>query len=112
MALKDRIYKDNTRVYMNHGHFAEYHTWNGKRFQAVTDEEEGLKRRNNNVVDVSWQENTREILLHVIKSEFPGVPERNLHGILDKRPMKILDVVENMGMLDILFASNETKEMY
>lgn len=112
MALKDRIYEDNTRVFMNHGHFAEWHTWNGKKFQAVTDEEEALKRRNNNVVDVSWDSNTREILLHVIKDEFPGVPESNLHGILDKKPMKILSVVENMGMIDILFAANETKEVY
>ena len=52
MALSDRIAQDNTRIFMNAGHFAEEHTWNGIPFSCVPDEEAALKRKNNNVVDL------------------------------------------------------------
>ena len=52
MALKDRIAADNTRVFMNMDHFAEYHYWNGARIRCVPDEELAIKRKNNNVNDI------------------------------------------------------------
>ena len=64
MPLKDRIQADVKRVFMNHSHFAEYHTWNGRRFQCVTDDETALKRKNNNVVDLNWDNNTTEFPVH------------------------------------------------
>lgn len=109
MALCDRIKQDITRVFINHDHFASWHTWNGMRFQCVTDEEAALKRKNNNVVDVSWDNNTSETLIYVKKNEFPGRAMPNEHGLFDRRSMKILQVNEDMDMLCIALVSYDAK---
>ena len=109
MSLKDRIERDNDAVFMNMGHFAQVHTWNGRPFKCVPDEETALKRKNNNVVDLSWDNNTREVILYVSKGEFPGKPIPNEMGIFDKRQMKILQVQENMGLLEICLVAFEPK---
>ncbi len=109
MALKDRIQADITRVFMNHGHFAENHTWNGKTFECVTDEEVALKRKNNNVVDVSWDNNSSETLVYTPKEGFPGRAMPNEHVVFDKKPMRVLQVQEDMGMYTILLASFDPK---
>ncbi|MBQ8507216.1 MAG: hypothetical protein IJ466_07305 [Clostridia bacterium] len=109
MSLKDRIQQDNRRVFMQFNHFAEMHSWNGRFFRCVTDEEAALKRKNNNVVDVSWDNNTTEVLIYVPEKDFPGKAVPNEHGIFDKKPMKVLQVQNDMGMLAILLMSNEPK---
>ena len=109
MSLKDRIAQDNSRLFMQMGHFAEVHYWNGRPFRCVPDEETALKRKNNNVVDLSWDNNTTEVLIYVPESAFPGKAIPNEHGIFDKKPMKILQVQNDMGMLAILLVANEAK---
>lgn len=109
MALKDKIAADNRRVFMNPQHFAERHTWNGIAFWCVTDEEAALKRKNNNVVDVSWDNNTTETLVYVPASDWPGRRIPNEHGFFDRKPVKILQIEDNMDMLSILLVSNDPK---
>ena len=109
MALKDRIQADVKRVFMNHSHFAEYHTWNGRRFQCVTDDETALKRKNNNVVDLNWDDNTTETLVYTPKDGFPGRAMPNEHVLFDNKPMKVLQVQEDMGMYSILLVSFDPK---
>lgn len=109
MSLKEKIEKDNRRLFMNRNHFAEMHTWNGSPFKCVVDEDAALKRKNNNVVDLSWDNNTTETMIYVPAGEFPGVPVPNEHGIFDRRQMKILQVQEDMGMLAILMVAYEPK---
>lgn len=109
MALKDRIGDDRRRVFMNAGHFAEEHVWNGKRFVCVCDEEEALKRKNNNVVDLSWDNNTREVTVYVPMEDFPGRAMPNEHGFFDGRPVKILQVQEDGGMYAIVMVSYDPK---
>lgn len=109
MALKDRIQDDLTRVYMNQEHFGSVHTWNGRPFHCVTDEEAALKRKNNNVVDISWDNNTTETLVYVPVKLWPGRAQPNEHGIFDNKMMKILQVQEDMGMYSILLVANEPK---
>ncbi len=109
MALNQRIADDRSRVFLNTDHFAEYHTWKGIRFLCMTDEEAALKRKNNNVVDLSWDNNTTETVLHVRVEDFPGRATPNEHGFFDNRPMKILQVQEDMGMYTILLVSFDPK---
>jgi len=109
MALKDKIQADLTRVFMNLNHFAEEHTWNGRKFVCVTDEESALKRKNNNVNDISWDNNTTETLVYVPKDKFPGRAMPNEHGFFDRKPVKILQVNEDMGMLCICLVANYPK---
>lgn len=113
MALKERIAEDINRVFMNMDHFAEIHYWNGYEITCVPDDEESLKRKNNNVNDISWDNNTREILIHTPLATFPGgeEPEPNTHVMYDRKPMKVLDVQHNMGMLDILMVALDPREM-
>lgn len=106
MALKDRLLDDLLRVFLNAEHFATTHNWNGTDFLCVTDEEAALKRKNNNVVDISWDNNTHEILVYVAKTAFPGTPVVNQQELFDGMPMKLLQVQEDMGMLAILFVAN------
>lgn len=111
MSLRARIEKDNSRLFVNLNHFAEVHTWNGRPFCCVVDEEAALKRKNNNVVDLSWDNNTMETMIYVAEDEFPGTPTPNEHGIFDRRQMKILQVQNDMGMLAILLVAYEPKVM-
>lgn len=109
MALKEKILHDNLTVFENTEQFASRHTWNGRLFTCVTDEETALKRKNNNVVDVSWDNNTTEIMLYVRKCDFPGRAMPNEHGYFDKKSMKILQVNSDGGMLSILLTANVSK---
>ena len=111
MSLKEQIDADRRRVFMQTDHFAETHTWNGVSFTCVTDEEAALKRKNNNVNDISWDNNTIETLVYVPTEDWPGrhpvVP--NEHGYFDDVHMRILQVNEDMGMLCIVLTTNSPK---
>lgn len=109
MALKDRIYKDNRRLYMNMNHFAETHTWNGKPFNCVLEGEEALKRKNNNVADISWDNNTSSWLVYVPVEDFPGRALPNEHGLFDKIPARILSVARDMGMYTLTLVTQDPK---
>lgn len=109
MALIDKIGRDNHLVFQREDQMASSHTWNGIPFTSVPDEETALKRKNNNVVDVSWDNNTTETVLYVCKEDFPGRAEPNQHGFLDGKPVKILQVNDDLGMLTILFVANVPK---
>lgn len=105
MALKDLIYENRHRVFMNMSHFATEHTWNGTVFRCATDENAATKRKNNNVVDVSWDNNTRETLVYVPVEDFPGRAEPNERGYFDGTYMRIMQVQNDGGMLCILLVT-------
>ena len=109
MALTDLIADHNHRVFMNMDHFGEIHYWNGRKITCVPDDEEALKRKNNNVNDVSWDNNTREILIYVPTESLPGRAEPNEFVLFDNRQMKVLQVNEDMGMLSIVLVANYPK---
>ena len=112
MSLKDRIADDIAACFMNLEHFAEIHYWNGHEITCVPDEEEAIKRKNNNVNDISWDNNTRSLLIHTPLENFPGgEPEPNTHVIYDKKPMKVLEVAHNMGVLDIRLTAVDPREI-
>lgn len=102
MSLKERIEADRSRVFLQTDHFADEHTWNGIPFLCVTDEEVALKRKNNNVNDISWDNNTMETLVYVREEDWPGRQVPNEHGYFDNRHMRILQIQNDMGMLTIL----------
>lgn len=113
MSLRDRVANDIKRTFMREDHFGEKHYWNGHEINCVPDEEEAIKRKNNNVNDISWDNNIREILLHTPLEDFPGgvEPEPNTHVMFDKRPMKVLSVTNNMGLLDIQLTALDPREL-
>ena len=113
MSLKDRIATDISQLFLQMDHFAEEHYWNGFLIICVPDDEEALKRKNNNVNDISWDNNTRSVLVHTSLEDFPGgvEPEPNTHVMFDRRSMKVLSVVNNMGMLDIMLTAVDPREM-
>ena len=112
MALKDMIQDHRAKVFMNPNHFATTHTWNGRPFTCVVDDDEALKRKNNNVNDISWDNNTRSILIHTPLADFPGgkEPEPNTHVHFDKKPFKVLDVVTNGGVIGISLTAIDPRE--
>ena len=113
MSLKDRIANDINRCFTRQDQFGSTHYWNGEEIICVTDEEEALKRKNNNVNDISWDNNTREILIHTSLADFPGgrEPEPNMLIVFDKRQMRVLEVNNNMGMLDIRMKAYDPREL-
>ena len=58
---------------------------------------------------IELAERRTETLLYVRKEEFPGRIMPNEHGFLDNRPMKILQVNEDMGMVSIALVSFDPK---
>lgn len=103
MALVDRIAADITRVFLQFDHFAETHYWNGSEIRCVLDGETALKRKNNNVNDISWDNNTREFIIFTPVDGFPEAnePEPNTTAIFDKKQVRIRDVNTEMGMYEI-----------
>lgn len=109
MALTDKIADDRKRVFLNLQHFASEHTWNGVRFLCVTDEEIALKRKNNNVVDISWDNNTLDTVIYVREEDFPGRPIPNERGYFDGMYMKIMQRNGDMGILTLVLATTAAK---
>ena len=107
MALTDLIADHNHRVFMNMDHFGEIHYWNGEEIICVPDDQEALKRKNNNVNDISWDNNTRQILIHTPVDTFPEDHE----PVFDKKTYKVLDIHENKGMYDILLTVFDAREL-
>lgn len=101
MALKGRIPRDNHKIFMNTDHFAEEHTWNGVPFVCVPDDTEALKRKNNNVNDVSWQENMVDKVLFVPADSLPGRAQPNEFVLFDNVEMRVLDVIDAIDMKEI-----------
>jgi len=101
MALKDRIPLDNHRIFMNTQHFAEEHTWNGVAFTCVPDDTEALKRKNNNVNDISWDANLVDKVLFVPEDSLPARAQPNEQIMLDGVPMRVLDIIDAIGMKEI-----------
>lgn len=101
MALRDRILSDNHKIFMNLDHFAEEHTWNGLPFVCVPDDTETLKRKNNNVNDISWQEGTVDKVLFVPEDSLPARAQANEFVLLDGVQMRVLDVIDAIGMKEI-----------
>ena len=88
MALKDMIQDHRAKVFMNPNHFATTHTWNGRPFTCVVDDDEALKRKNNNVNDISWDNNHQETFIYVREEDWPGRKVPNEHGWFDNRQYK------------------------
>lgn len=101
MALKDRIQRDNHAIFMNTDHFAETHTWNGVPFTCVPDDTEALKRKNNNVVDISWDNNNVDKVLFVPADSLPARAQPNEFVLFDNVQMRVADVIDAIGMKEI-----------
>lgn len=101
MALKDRIQRDNHAVFMNTDHFADTHTWNGVAFTCVMDDTEALKRRNNNVVDVSWDLDTVDKVLFVPEDSLPARAQPNEQVVFDGVLMRVMHVIDAINMKEI-----------
>lgn len=111
MSLVEKIERDIGRCFMRTDHFGEIHYWNGFEITCVPDEEDALKRKNNNVNDISWDNNTRNLLIHTPLASFPGgEPEPNTHVMFDRKPMMVKDVVHNMGVLGIYLTALDPRE--
>ena len=52
-------------------------------------------------------------MIHVKESDFPEAepPEPNTHIVFDRKPMRVLDVNINIGVLDILLESRDPREL-
>lgn len=109
MALKGRLERDNHAIFMNMDHFAERHTWNGVPFVCVMDDTEALKRKNNNVNDISWDDNKLEKVLFVPADSLPGRAQPNEFVILDNAQMRVLRVIDAIGMKEIHLTTRYSK---
>ena len=113
VSFRDRVANDIYRSFMRSDHFGETHYWNGQQIDCIPDEAEALKRKNNNVNDISWDSNNRSLLIHTPVSTFPGgrEPEPNTHVMFDSMPMKVISVVHNIGVYGIVLAAVDPREM-
>lgn len=111
MALKDRIPRDNHKIFMNTNHFAETHTWNGVPFTCVEDDTEALKRKNNNVNDLSWDANMVDKVLFVPIDSIPARAQPNEFVLYDNTQMRVLMVIDSIGMKEIHLTYRWTKDI-
>ena len=98
MALKDRIPRDNYKVFMNLDHFGEEHTWNGVTIECVEDDTEALKRKNNNVNDLSWDNDVVDKVIFVPEDSLPSRAQPNEFVIYDGIQMRISSYSQSSGV--------------
>ena len=110
MSLKSRVKQDISKCFMRLDHFGEIHYWNGYEITCVPDEEEALKRKNNNVNDISWDNNNRQMIINTPVEGFPGEPEPNTNIMFDRKAMRILAVDHNMGVYGIHLLALDPRE--
>ena len=101
MALKDRLPRDNHPIVINPDHFADEHTWNGLPFTCVCDDSEALKRKNNNVNDISWDNDMVDYVLFVPEDSLPARAQPNEFVLFDNQQVRVLYVVDAIGMKEI-----------
>ena len=89
MALKDRIQRDNQRVFMNENHFAEIHVLNGTEFSCVIDDTQSQSARLNNI---------RELTVYTPEDNLPIDLQPGQHVIFDERTMVVIDITDSIGM--------------
>lgn len=111
MALRDRFFRDNHKIFMNTDHFGENHTWNGIPFVSVPDDTEALKRKNNNVNDLSWDVNTVDKVLFVPNDSLPARAQANEFVLLDGRQMRVLGVIDAIGMKEVHLTYRISKDV-
>ena len=93
MALKDRIARDNKNIFMNQDHFAETHTWNGHPFTCVLDDINNNKKIQFN--------NSQEKIIFVPNNSLPARAEPDTTVIFDGVQMRVMDVIDAIGIKEI-----------
>ena len=111
MALKDRFNRDNHKIFMNTDHFGETHTWNGIPFVCVPDDTEAMKRKNNNVNDLSWDTNAVDKVLFVPIDSLPARAQPNEFVLYDNLQMRVLHVIDAKGMKEIHLTYRWSKDV-
>lgn len=109
MSLNDRILEDIDRVFLNVEQFATEHLWEKTTILCVLDDEEALKRKNNNVVDIAWDNTTVDVMVYAKESEFPKRPIPQQTVLFDRYQWTVQQVGDNMGMLAVLLSRKASK---
>ena len=109
MSLQDRIGDDLNRVFLNTGQFAQTHRWENTDLLCVLDNEVALKRKNNNVVDISWDNSTVEVLIYAREDAFPKRPLPQQTVYFDRYQWTVLQVTDNLGLLEVLLNRKASK---
>lgn len=92
MPLKDRISRDNKKIFMNHDHFARVHTWNGEKFTCVQDDTKSN--------GIQFGKAT-EIIIFVEDKNLPCRAQPDEFIIFDDVQMRITNVIDAKGMKEI-----------
>lgn len=102
MALKDRIRTDNHHVFMNTDHFADTHTWNGRPFTCVMDDTEAKKYNDMALTSTfSWEAEHVDKVIFVPEDSLPARAQPNEFVLLDGVAMRVLTVIDAIGMKEI-----------
>jgi hypothetical protein len=110
VSLRERIAGDNARL-MNLDQFGERHMWDNTEITCIIDREAALKRKNNNVVDLSWDFNYEELVLYALASAFTKKPLPQQTVLFDRNMWRVLQVGEDEGMLNVLLVRRVAKEV-
>lgn len=98
MALKDRIQRDNQRVFMNKQHFAEKHVLNGVEFTCVLDDTQMQNDQKNNA---------REMIVYTTDGNLPVKIQPGQEVFFDKMTMYVTGITDSLGMKAIYLQSQE-----
>lgn len=109
MAFKDRLQHDLDAVIFNVDSTGEYHTWNRHTIRCHVDEETALRRKNENVIDVGWDNTTTEKVIYASVEGFPSRPVPGMNVFFDDRPYRVLQAQDDMGMYTILIVATAPK---
>ena len=98
MALKDRIKRDNQRVFMNENHFAEQHVLNGHSFTCMLDDTQTQHDHKNN---------TRDMIIYVTDENLPIKIHPGQEVIFDAMLMYVTGVTDGIGLKAVYLSSQE-----
>lgn len=109
MTLRENIQNDISEVFMRDDEFAEDHVYNGKVIRCIIDQDADLKRKNNNVLDINWDNNHAQIHLFVGDDQLDARPEINTEVLLDGQSWRVMICDYEMGMYVITLVQHSTR---
>lgn len=113
MPLQDRLEADARRILESTEQFATEHLWDRRPIICVVDNHTALKRKNNNVIDISWDNDSEEILLYVHESQFKGMsrPRSQQTVLFDKTIMTVSQVSLDEGVYEMILTTRKARDV-
>lgn len=101
MPLKDRIERDNEKVFINIDEFGTMHRWNDEEILCVVDSDIRTRHNRLNIIDNSFDVVMDELTIYARTKDIGYLPNAMDQVYFDGRDCRVLSAHDEMGIMEI-----------